>query len=68
MNSDCLCSGFRPNFSIKIYQLLQKLILSCEDREKTNKMQQSDVYYQHCLNMFWASLCPSSGEDGHNDA
>ena len=19
-------------------------------------------YYQHCLNMFWASLCPSSGE------
>ena len=25
-------------------------------------MQQSDVYYQHCLNMFRASLYPSSGE------
>ena len=34
----------------------------CEVREKTNKMQQLDVYYQHFLNMFWASLCPSSGE------
>jgi len=32
------------------------------EREKTNKMQHSDVYYQHCLNMFRASLCPSSGE------
>jgi len=35
---------------------------NCEEREKTNKMQQSDVYYQHCLNMFRALLCPSSGE------
>ena len=34
----------------------------CEVREKTNKMQQLDVYYQHFLNMFRASLCPSSGE------
>jgi len=34
----------------------------CEVREKTNKMQQSDVYYQHFLNIFRASLCPSSGE------
>ena len=25
-------------------------------------MQQLDVYYQHFLNMFQASLCPSSGE------
>jgi len=25
-------------------------------------MQKSDVYYQHFLNMFRASLCPSSGE------
>jgi len=33
-----------------------------EVREKTNKMQQLDVYYQHFLNMFRASLCPSSGE------
>ena len=32
---------------------------NCEVREKTNKMQQSDVYYQHCL---------CSPEDGHNDA
>jgi len=31
------------------------------EREKINKMQQSDVYYQHCLNMFRASLGPSSG-------
>jgi len=35
---------------------------AAQEREKTNKMQQSDVYYQHCLNMFRASLCPSSGE------
>ena len=32
------------------------------EREKNNKMQQSDVYYQHCLNMFRASISPSSGE------
>jgi len=31
-------------------------------REKTNKMQQLDVYYQYFLNMFRAPLCPSSGE------
>jgi len=35
---------------------------NCELREKTNKMQQLDVYYQHFLNMFRASLCPSSGD------
>ena len=34
----------------------------CEVREKTNKMQQSDIYYQHFLNMFRATLCPSSGD------
>jgi len=34
----------------------------CEMRENTNKMQQLDVYYQYFLNMFRASLCPSSGE------
>ena len=33
---------------------------TCEVREKTNKMQQLDVYYQHFLNMFRASLCPFS--------
>jgi len=31
-------------------------------REKTNKMQQLDVYYQHFFNIFRASLCPSSGD------
>ena len=34
----------------------------CEVREKTNKMQKLDVYYQHFLNTFRASLCPSSGD------
>jgi len=33
-----------------------------EVREKTNKMHQLDAYYQYFLNMFRASLCPSSGE------
>ena len=28
MHSDCLCSSFHPNFSIKIYQLLKKWILN----------------------------------------
>ena len=37
-------------------------VTNCEVREKTNKMQQLDVYYQHFFNMFRASLCPSSGE------
>ena len=35
---------------------------NCEVIEKTNKMQQLDVYYQYFLNMFRASLCPSSGD------
>jgi len=34
----------------------------CEVREKTNKIQQLDVYFQQFLNVFGASLCPSSGE------
>jgi len=38
------------------------MFTSYEVREKTNKMQQLDVYYQYFLNMFPASLCPSSGE------
>jgi len=25
MHSDCLCSSFHPNFSVKIYQLLKKM-------------------------------------------
>ena len=52
------------NFWLKIKCNLtiwwQKLF--CEVREKTNKMQQLDVYYQYFLNMFRASLCPSAGE------
>ena len=36
--------------------------VNCEVWEETNKMQQLDVYYQHFLNMFRASLCPSSGD------
>jgi len=35
---------------------------NCEVKEKTNKMQQLDVYYQYFLSMFRASLRPSSGE------
>jgi len=35
---------------------------NCEVREKTNKLQQLDVYFQQFLNMFRASLCPSSEE------
>jgi len=34
----------------------------CEVREKTNEMQKLHVYFQQFLNMFRASLCPSSGE------
>ena len=41
---------------------LRKIKLYCEVRENTNEMQQLDVYYQHFLNMFRASLWPSSGE------
>jgi len=37
-------------------------MINCEVREKTNKMQQLDVYFQQFLNMIRASLCPSSGE------
>ena len=33
----------------------------CEEREKTNKMLQLNII-NFCLNMFRASLCPSSGE------
>ena len=37
--------------------------MNCKVREKkTNKMQQLDIYYQHFVSMFRASLCPSSGE------
>ena len=40
----------------------EQIVKREREREKPNKMQQSDVYHQHCLNMFRASLCPSSGE------
>jgi len=39
-----------------------KLAFICEVREKTNKMQQLDVYFRQFLNIFRASLCPSSGD------
>jgi len=39
-----------------------KVEKNCEVREKTNKMQQLDAYYQYFLNIFRASSCPSSGE------
>ena len=42
--------------------LISTHVSLCEVREKTNKMQQLDIYYQHFPNMFRASLCPSSGE------
>ena len=32
------------------------------NKPRINKMQQLDVYINFCLNMFRASLCPSSGE------
>jgi hypothetical protein len=34
------------------------MVVMCEEREKTNKM----FIINFCLNMFQASLCPSSGE------
>ena len=54
-------SGYTVCILFPFYVVLITWI-HCEVREKTNKMQQLDVYYQHCLNMFRASLCPSSGE------
>ena len=44
------------------WRWLKNVLVNCEVREKTNKMQQLDVYFQQFLNMFRASLCPSSGE------
>ena len=48
--------------SKKTCLLLSETSKCCEVWEKTNKMQQLSVYYQHFLNMFRASLCPSSGD------
>jgi len=50
----------RTHFTI--FKLGRKSDTHREVREKTNKMQQLDAYYQHFLNMFRASLCPSSGD------
>jgi len=47
---------------IIVVKPLELYVGNREVREKTNKMQQLDVYYQHFLDMFRASLCPSSGE------
>ena len=46
--------------ALKYFLLLTKSISKWE--RKTNKMQQLDIYYEYFLNMFRASLCPSSGE------
>ena len=49
-------------YKISADNLERERCSNCEVREKTNKMQQLDVYYQQFLNMFRASLCPSSGD------
>jgi len=49
-------------FYITCQESKPKPLSNSQVREKTNKMQQLDVYYQYFLNMFRASLCPSSGE------
>ena len=53
------------NYTLWLFSVLKgktQGIVYCDVREKTNKMQQLDVYFQQYLNMFRASLCPSSGE------
>jgi len=66
-NPGCCIRSVAPWVSIfftthSIHRQGDILQIYCEVREKTNKMQQLDVYYQHFLNMFQASLCPSSGD------
>jgi len=36
------------------------IMVHCEVAQKTNKMQHCDIYYEQFLNMFRASLFPSS--------
>ena len=60
MNELYLTKVFEAGFKEALY--ISNIFMYCEVREKTNKMQQLDDYYQHFLNMFRASLCPSSGE------
>ena len=55
-------SAITTDFYALWYRSRDTSLLYCEVRGKTNKMQQLDVYYQHFINMFRASLCPSSGE------
>ena len=52
--------GTASNSNIEILQRFQNNVLrsNCEVREKTNKKQQLDVYYQHFLNMFWGIIMP----------
>jgi len=59
--SGILCTLWAKHIKYTETHLLL-IYIFCEERKKTNKTQQSDVYYQHCPNMFRASLCPSSGE------
>ena len=46
----------------KLSGLRKQIPFVLYEERKTNRMQQLDVYYYFCLNMFRASLCPSSGE------
>jgi len=62
------CDRIGPHF-LRFCAFAQKMDLKavkqftvCEVREKTNTVQQLDVYYHHFLNMFRASLCLSSGD------
>ena len=64
----CLHGNLSSHFGL--YSLTDSLInaLNCEERIPT-RCSNSDVYCQfqmfiinNCLNMFWVSLCPSSGE------
>jgi len=51
-----------PNTSLGNAKEWAFFMYTREVREKTNKIQQLDVYYQYFLNMFHAPLYPSSGE------
>ena len=64
-SQNCMCLFHHCLWNIRRWSAepwLGNTALNCEVREKTNKMQQLDVYFQQFLNMFRASLCPSSGE------
>jgi len=57
----CLRFGLSNDRGVWVFRST-KIHGHCGVRVKTNKMRQLDVYYQYFLNVFRASLCPSSGE------